>query len=317
MNRTNQGLTEYTAQSGKVREHTEPGSSEIRPERAFPFDSAGPPDRAFPGTPPRMLLIGGGNYELGMIRGYCQFRGWLLEVLPGNIPSVKISEDSAIQVLITDLKNLRRLSTVWNFDVAGGSLRILALLEQSEIAQAKQLPEAQIAGYLVKPLDVYQLDRNLGLADSQAVNPPERRKSDRRNGIDRRNPVSIQDPKKRSTSAQRSRPADSIASGPFRVDRVAKKARMANKALYFTPKEFELFSLFLSNPGQVFSVWELIERFWGTTNNSTQADVYQYIYRIRQQIEDDPKAPQWLVTVRGFGYAFRCDENPIPQLPNR
>jgi pSer/pThr/pTyr-binding forkhead associated (FHA) protein len=68
-----------------------------------------------------------------------------------------------------------------------------------------------------------------------------------------------------------------------------------------TVKEFQLLELMYSHKGEVISKDEIARNVW-------DYEVYDYnaidalVYRLRQRIEQDPGAPRFLVTVRGFGY---------------
>ena len=57
----------------------------------------------------------------------------------------------------------------------------------------------------------------------------------------------------------------------------------------------------LENPNKVFSKEQLYETIW---NNTTIDDntIMVYIKRLRDKIEDNPKAPKFLKTVWGLGY---------------
>ena len=194
-------------------------------------------------------------------------------------------------------------------------IRILALLEAEQCQTVNKRFGSFVEAYLIRPLDVYQLDRCMGVVSDDKEALPERRKSERRRGSDRRSVFSNRNLNGLSVTVPTADLQDIIALGPFRVERGAKKALMNGTVLSFTPKEFELFSMLLANPGRVFSTKELIDRFWPSSTTSTKADLYQYIYRIRQEIEEDPKSPFWLLTIRGFGYAFRTEEDLAEMKP--
>jgi DNA-binding response OmpR family regulator len=62
--------------------------------------------------------------------------------------------------------------------------------------------------------------------------------------------------------------------------------------------------LFLSNPGRVFSREKLLETIWGQGCHVTPRNVDVHVRRLRERIESTPDNPQWIQTVRGFGYRF-------------
>jgi len=67
-------------------------------------------------------------------------------------------------------------------------------------------------------------------------------------------------------------------------------------------KEFELLEVLLRNAGRVLTRGQLIERIWGADYVGDTKTLDVHVTRLRAKIEDDPKAPQLLLTVRGLGY---------------
>lgn len=67
-------------------------------------------------------------------------------------------------------------------------------------------------------------------------------------------------------------------------------------------KEFELLELLLRNAGRVLTRGQLIDRVWGSDYYGDTKTLDVHIKRIRSKIEEDPSAPQILLTVRGLGY---------------
>jgi two-component system, OmpR family, phosphate regulon response regulator PhoB len=80
---------------------------------------------------------------------------------------------------------------------------------------------------------------------------------------------------------------------------------MVNEAAVdLSPKEFRLLELFMRNPRRVWSREQLIERVWGPDFMGDTKTVDVHIRWLREKLEKDPSHPQYLVTVRGFGYRF-------------
>jgi two-component system response regulator RegX3 len=69
-------------------------------------------------------------------------------------------------------------------------------------------------------------------------------------------------------------------------------------------KEFALLRLLLENPGRVLTREVLIDRVWGNDYVGDTKTLDVHIKRLRSLIEDDPKAPNHITTVRGVGYRF-------------
>jgi two-component system phosphate regulon response regulator PhoB len=71
-----------------------------------------------------------------------------------------------------------------------------------------------------------------------------------------------------------------------------------------SPKEFKLLELFLSYPRRVWSREQLIEQVWGPDFLGDTKTVDVHMRWLREKLEQDPSNPEYLITVRGFGYRF-------------
>ncbi len=71
-----------------------------------------------------------------------------------------------------------------------------------------------------------------------------------------------------------------------------------------SPKEFRLLELFISSPRRVWSREQLIEQVWGPDFLGDTKTVDVHIRWLREKLEPDPSKPEYIVTVRGFGYRF-------------
>ena len=71
-----------------------------------------------------------------------------------------------------------------------------------------------------------------------------------------------------------------------------------------SPKEFRLLELFMSYPRRVWSRDQLIEQVWGGDFLGDTKTVDVHIRWLREKLEVEPSQPEYLITVRGFGYRF-------------
>lgn len=71
-----------------------------------------------------------------------------------------------------------------------------------------------------------------------------------------------------------------------------------------SPKEFRILELFMTNPRRVWSREQLIERVWGPDFMGDSKTVDVHIRWLREKLELNPSHPEYLMTVRGFGYRF-------------
>jgi Response regulators consisting of a CheY-like receiver domain and a winged-helix DNA-binding domain len=88
-----------------------------------------------------------------------------------------------------------------------------------------------------------------------------------------------------------------------------------SKPVPLPAKELQLLLLLLEHPNQVFSVRQLYEKIWSLDGLSDERTVMVHIHNLRKKIEKDAAKPEYVVTIRGFGYKFgarrRTVERPI------
>jgi two-component system alkaline phosphatase synthesis response regulator PhoP len=103
-------------------------------------------------------------------------------------------------------------------------------------------------------------------------------------------------------------PGTSFRVGPFEIDLVQQRVERDGQECQLTATEFRLLSYMAQSPGQVFTRDELIEAVWGYDDfygDPRTVDVH--IRHLRQKLEEDPNRPQYIVTVRGFGYRLQVE----------
>jgi len=69
-----------------------------------------------------------------------------------------------------------------------------------------------------------------------------------------------------------------------------------------SPKEHHILALFLEQPGKVISRDEIIDQVWGDEYFPSPKTVDNFIVKLRNKIEDDPKKPKHILTLHGAGY---------------
>ena len=115
----------------------------------------------------------------------------------------------------------------------------------------------------------------------------------------------------RRRAAQRRRAAAAgTAPFPWSLDSGRREVVQGTKRVQLTPKEFEVLQFFLDHPDKVLAPDDLLAQLWGPEYVGDPDLVKQFIYRLRSKLEDNPSEPQYLVTVRGAGYAFEPDTKP-------
>jgi two-component system phosphate regulon response regulator PhoB len=97
-----------------------------------------------------------------------------------------------------------------------------------------------------------------------------------------------------------------FTTGPFRIDTAARRIFQNEREIELTSTEFKLLEFFLTHPGHAWSREKLLREVWGEQHFVTPRTVDVHVRRLREQIEEKPDEPVFLVTVRGFGYRFEA-----------
>jgi two-component system, OmpR family, phosphate regulon response regulator OmpR len=97
---------------------------------------------------------------------------------------------------------------------------------------------------------------------------------------------------------------DVLNFGRLEVDLGARQARLDGNACDLTSHQFELLVVLARSPGRVLSRDQIMDALKGHPLEAFDRSIDVHISRIRAVIEDDPKAPKRVLTVRGSGYVF-------------
>jgi two-component system, OmpR family, phosphate regulon response regulator OmpR len=92
--------------------------------------------------------------------------------------------------------------------------------------------------------------------------------------------------------------------GRLEVDLGARQARLAGQVCDLTSHQFELLTVLAKAPGRVLSRDQIMDALKGHPLEAFDRSIDVHISRIRAVIEDDPKEPKRVLTVRGAGYVF-------------
>lgn len=111
---------------------------------------------------------------------------------------------------------------------------------------------------------------------------------------------------------RRARPAQAekskiLSQAGLVLDAEKLKVTLHGKALSLTSFEYKLLYILMRSPGRVFSRSELLDKFYQHGEVVVDRVIDVHIGKLRQKIEQDPAEPQYIETVRGFGYRFSED----------
>jgi len=92
--------------------------------------------------------------------------------------------------------------------------------------------------------------------------------------------------------------------GRLEIDLGARQARIDGKPCDLTSQQFDLLVVLAQGAGRVLSRDQIMDGLKGHPLEAFDRSIDVHVSRIRAAIEDDPKAPRRLLTVRGVGYVF-------------
>ena len=95
---------------------------------------------------------------------------------------------------------------------------------------------------------------------------------------------------------------DVIVIGDLLINESRHVVQFKGKPLELTPKEFELLLFFAKHRGKVLSRDQLLNGVWDFEYDGDTRIVDVHVSHLREKIEDNPKKPKYIQTIRGFGY---------------
>jgi two-component system, OmpR family, response regulator len=96
--------------------------------------------------------------------------------------------------------------------------------------------------------------------------------------------------------------------GALRVDTETMSASVRGRRLSLTSYEFSLLRVLAERSGRVLGRESLLELLQGSAEGAFDRSIDVHISRLRQKIEEDPRNPRYLKTIRGAGYVLVADE---------
>jgi DNA-binding response OmpR family regulator len=92
--------------------------------------------------------------------------------------------------------------------------------------------------------------------------------------------------------------------GRLEIDTGLRQVRLGGEPCDLTSYQYDLLSVLAQHPGRVLSRDQIMDALKGHPLEAFDRSIDVHISRIRAAIEDDPKEPRRILTVRGVGYVF-------------
>ena len=108
-----------------------------------------------------------------------------------------------------------------------------------------------------------------------------------------------------SVSRQVDGDGELITAEGLTIDLARRQVEVGGERVQLTYVEFELLRILASHPGRVYSRRMLLEALWGGADYREPRTIDVHVRHLREKLERDPGAPEYILTVRGVGYRFR------------
>lgn len=103
--------------------------------------------------------------------------------------------------------------------------------------------------------------------------------------------------------------SDTMRFGRLEIEPIAYTARLDGKPCDLTACQFDLLLMLARNAGRVMTREALMDATSGSQGDVFDRSIDVHMSRLRAAVEDDPRHPRRIITVRGAGYVFAKDQD--------
>jgi len=96
-----------------------------------------------------------------------------------------------------------------------------------------------------------------------------------------------------------------IQIGRLTIDDTSRQVSIDGEPVHLTSSEYGILMLLARHPGKAFSRQAILTALWDESPVGDERAIDVHIHNMREKLEPDPRAPEYLLTVRGFGYRLR------------
>ncbi len=112
----------------------------------------------------------------------------------------------------------------------------------------------------------------------------------------------------RIKKALEGQPGRFLRAGEICVDTLKHAVKYRGRVSHLTPKELDLLTYFIKSAGRDISRTEIMREVWDTEYTGDTRTIEVHIRWLRCKVEEDPKHPKHIITVRRVGYRFEARE---------
>jgi DNA-binding response OmpR family regulator len=95
-----------------------------------------------------------------------------------------------------------------------------------------------------------------------------------------------------------------IRRGDLEIDLDGHNVTVNGQAVSLTPLEFNILKVLATSPGHVYSRRDLLSVIWDTDYDGYKRNIDPHVNRLRTKVEQNPRKPEYIITVWGVGYKF-------------
>ena len=99
---------------------------------------------------------------------------------------------------------------------------------------------------------------------------------------------------------------EALTLGELTLDTASMQLYKSGQPVPLTPTEYKILAQLMRSPGRIFTKVQLYEGIAGEYFESNDNTMMVHISKLREKIEDDPRNPRHIVTIRGLGYKFEA-----------
>ena len=106
-------------------------------------------------------------------------------------------------------------------------------------------------------------------------------------------------------------PAGGFRFGDVAVDPATRVVTRGGRPVPLRPKEYDLLGALLRRQGRVVARHELLREVWGYHESVLSRTLDTHVGELRRKLEQDPGAPQFILTVRKTGYRLALEQDSV------
>src|SRR5438067_12483504 len=110
---------------------------------------------------------------------------------------------------------------------------------------------------------------------------------------------------RRAAAPRQERATETIEVDGLVIDPARRAVELGGMPVQLTYVEFELLRTLASHPGRVYTREMMLDALWGDHAYREPRTIDVHVRHLREKLEQDPREPRYILTVRGVGYRFR------------